>query len=112
MPLSRLPLPSLSVVLTSSSLDGPVELFNMTDSGHALRREIHLNTQPKDDDPLMKTLDTRFAGSFAYSATYTTDKGATATAHVHHASAASAGSPSSSSDDSDDGGPDVYEWGG
>lgn len=73
MPLSRLPLPSFSLVLTCDPPDGsgpPVEVLVMKDWAHASRREVHLNLQPKDDDPLMKTVDTRFAGSVAYDVVY------------------------------------------
>ncbi|TEB29501.1 hypothetical protein FA13DRAFT_646172 [Coprinellus micaceus] len=71
MSLSRLPLPSFSIVLTRPDESGaPVELLNLKDFQRASRRELHLNLQPKDEDPLMKTIDTRFSGSLTYDVDY------------------------------------------
>lgn len=73
MSLSNRPLPSFTLVLTRPSVEGsstPVEVLVMRDWQQASRREVHLNFQPRDDDPLMKTVDTRFAGSLAYDADY------------------------------------------
>ncbi|KAJ3532270.1 hypothetical protein NMY22_g7813 [Coprinellus aureogranulatus] len=72
MPRSQRPLPSFSLVLTSPNECGiPVEVLVMKDFSPASRRELHLNLlQPKDDDPLMKTVDTRFAGKLEYEAHY------------------------------------------
>ena len=73
-------LPEFSLVLTSIEEDGaPVEVFALKDPRKALRRQVHINLsrsrtkpklQPANDDPLMKTVDTRFAGSLAYDAEY------------------------------------------
>jgi hypothetical protein len=64
-------MPSFSVALTQSSPSGPlVEVLSMQDFGHASKRKLHLSVQPGDNDPLMKTVDTRFSGSFAYDVEY------------------------------------------
>lgn len=101
VPLSRLPLPSLSVTLTSAPLDSsaPLELLNLTDRQHASSRDVHIDVQPKDGDPLMKTIDTRFAGSFAYTARYPINNSpkSKTTTHVRRATS------SSRSCDDDDG---------
>ena len=44
--------------------------MNLKDFQRASRRELHVNLQPKGDDPLMKTTDTRFAGSLMYDVDY------------------------------------------
>jgi hypothetical protein len=75
-------LPAFSLVLTSIEEDGvPVEIFALKDSRKALRRQVHINlsrsragpnSQPPDDGPLMRNVDTRprFSGSVAYDAEY------------------------------------------
>jgi hypothetical protein len=75
-------LPAFSLVLTSIEEDGaPVEIFALKDPRKALRRQVHINlsrsrampiSQSPDDDPLMRTVDTRsrFSGSVAYDAEY------------------------------------------
>ena len=71
MSLSRLPLPSFSIVLTRPDASGaPVELLNLKDFQRASRRELHVSLQPKEGDPLMKTIDTRFASSLVYDVDY------------------------------------------
>jgi hypothetical protein len=47
-----------------------VEVLTMQDCKPASRRQLHLNFQPKDNDSLMRTVDTRFTGSFAYEVQY------------------------------------------
>jgi hypothetical protein len=64
-------MPSFSVALTRSSPSGAlVEVLSMQDFGHASKRALHLSFQPGDNDPVMKTVDTRFPGSFAYDVEY------------------------------------------
>ncbi|KAJ2918208.1 hypothetical protein MD484_g2167, partial [Candolleomyces efflorescens] len=84
MPLSRLPLPSFSLVLTGAN-GHPLLAMQDFNSG-ATNVEVsvqlpQLNAimdaptllQPNDNDPLMQTLDTRFQGQLSYSARYATD---------------------------------------
>ncbi|TEB29472.1 hypothetical protein FA13DRAFT_1793151 [Coprinellus micaceus] len=76
-PLSHLSrdMPSFSVALTRSSPSGAlVEVLSMQDFGHASKRALHLSFQPGDNDPLMKTVDTRFPGLFAYDVEYSNEK--------------------------------------
>ena len=64
-------LPSFSVALTRSSPSGAlVEVLSVQDFGQATKRGLHLSFQPSDNDPLMKTVDTRFPGSFVYDVEY------------------------------------------
>ena len=64
-------MPSFSFVLTGSSpCHGPTELLAMHDCKPASRRQLQLNFQPMDGNMLMRTIDTRFAGSFAYDVDY------------------------------------------
>ncbi|TEB26716.1 hypothetical protein FA13DRAFT_1008266 [Coprinellus micaceus] len=106
-------LPTFSLVLTSIEEDGvPVEIFALKDSRKALRRQVHINlsrsragpnSQPPDDDPLMRTVNTRsrFSGSVAYDAEYLAGEEET-THHHRTASAASTSSTSSSSSAEED----------
>ncbi|KAJ2918250.1 hypothetical protein MD484_g2178, partial [Candolleomyces efflorescens] len=86
MPLSRLPLPSFSLVLTAANGD---PLLTMEDFNPALS-SVELNLQlpqlsgivtpptllqPRDHDPLMHSVDTRFQGQLAYKARYATEAG-------------------------------------
>ncbi|TEB29515.1 hypothetical protein FA13DRAFT_646801 [Coprinellus micaceus] len=105
-------LPAFSLVLTSIEEDGaPVEIFALKDPRKALRRQVHINlsrsrampiSQSPDDDPLMRTVDTRsrFSGSVAYDAEYLA--GDEETTHHRTASAASTSSTSSSSSAEED----------
>ncbi|TEB29467.1 hypothetical protein FA13DRAFT_1793149 [Coprinellus micaceus] len=104
MSLSRLPLPSFSIVLTRPDESGaPVELLNLKDFQRASRRELHLNLQPKDEDPLMKTIDTRFSGSLTYDVDYADEKKAAhRRASASTSSATSGSSLATESEDEDD----------
>jgi hypothetical protein len=47
-----------------------IEVLALKDFRDASRREVHLSFQPRDDDPLMKTVDTRFSGTLGYEVEY------------------------------------------
>ncbi|TEB29470.1 hypothetical protein FA13DRAFT_1863683 [Coprinellus micaceus] len=75
MSLPRIPhkkcLPSFLLVLTQSAPMGEsIEVLTLKDFRDASRREVHLSFQPRDDDPLMKTVDTRFSGTLGYEVEY------------------------------------------
>ena len=77
MPLTRIQLPhkkhlpSFSLALTQSAPMGEtVEVLALNELGDPSKREVHLSFQPKDDDPLMKTVDTRFSGTLGYEFEY------------------------------------------
>ncbi|KAJ2932471.1 hypothetical protein H1R20_g4617, partial [Candolleomyces eurysporus] len=86
MPLSRLPLPSFSLVLTATNGDPLLMMQDFNPAPTSVQVNLQLPQlsafvtaptllQPSDHDPLMQTLDTRFQGQLAYQARYATEAG-------------------------------------
>ncbi|KAJ2922308.1 hypothetical protein H1R20_g14782, partial [Candolleomyces eurysporus] len=86
MPLSRLPFPSFSLILTAANGDPLLLMQDFNPAPTNIEVSLHLPQlsgivtaptllQPADDDPLMHTVDTRFQGQLAYQAHYATEGG-------------------------------------
>ncbi|RXW12213.1 hypothetical protein EST38_g13641 [Candolleomyces aberdarensis] len=81
MPLSRLPLPSFSLILTAANGDPLLMMQDFNPAPTSVQVNLQLPQlsafvtaptllQPGDHDPLMQTLDTRFQGQLAYQVRY------------------------------------------